>query len=272
MNPPIPYKARFFRLLPILLGIGVLVLLVVWMLLTPAGLLGKADAIGYAVCHRIDVRSFHMGERALPLCARCTGMYLGALLGLLYQHRVASRRAGFPARRVWVVWALFVLAFGIDGLNSYLHLIPGAPGAYEPHNWLRLLTGTLMGLVMAGVIYPAFQQTAWSDWQDLPATRGLGDVLILVALGLVLDAIVLTENPLVLFPLALLSAMTVVGILTIVYTMIWVMMLHRENLSLRLTQLLLPLIGGFGLAMLQIVGLDLIRYALTGTWDGFHIG
>ena len=33
----------------LLLGI----LLVVWLILTPPGLLGKADAIGYAVCHRI---------------------------------------------------------------------------------------------------------------------------------------------------------------------------------------------------------------------------
>ena len=33
-----------------------------WLANTPAGLLGKADAIGYAVCHRIDVRSFLLGD------------------------------------------------------------------------------------------------------------------------------------------------------------------------------------------------------------------
>jgi hypothetical protein len=35
---------------------------------------------------------------------------------------------------------------------------------------------------------------------------------------------------------------------------------------------LLPLTGGFGLALLQIALLDFGRYALTGTWDGFHLG
>ena len=62
------------------LALAVGLVLLGWLLNTPPGLLGKADAIGYAVCHRIDLRSFHLGERALPLCARCSGMYLGAML------------------------------------------------------------------------------------------------------------------------------------------------------------------------------------------------
>src|SRR5512135_3248394 len=63
-----------------------------WLLNTPPGLLGKADAVGYSVCHRIDARSFHIGNRQLPLCVRCTGMYLGAMLGLVYQAFLAPRR------------------------------------------------------------------------------------------------------------------------------------------------------------------------------------
>ena len=55
-----------------------------FLMVAPPGLLGKADALGYAVCHRIDARSFHIGTRQLPLCARCSGMYLGALLGLVF--------------------------------------------------------------------------------------------------------------------------------------------------------------------------------------------
>jgi len=62
-----------------------LVLLGVWLALTPPGLLGKLDAIGYAVCHRIDARSYHIGERQVPLCVRCTGMYLGAMLSIIFQ-------------------------------------------------------------------------------------------------------------------------------------------------------------------------------------------
>src|SRR4030067_1376746 len=71
-----------------------------WLFNTPPGLLGKADAIGYAVCHRIDLRSFHLGDRTLPLCARCTGMFLGALVGLVYQAVIGKRRIGRPPRGV----------------------------------------------------------------------------------------------------------------------------------------------------------------------------
>jgi uncharacterized membrane protein len=90
----------------------------------PGGLLGKADAIGYAVCHQIDLRSFHLVERRLPLCARCSGMYLGAVLGLSYQWFIGWRRAGTPP---WIILALlgvFVFAFVVDGLNSFISLIP----------------------------------------------------------------------------------------------------------------------------------------------------
>jgi uncharacterized membrane protein len=74
-----------------------------WLINTPTGLLGKADAVGYAVCHRIDVRSFHLGERPLPLCARCSGMYLAAVLNIVYQAEVAQR-SGMPGRSGMVVF------------------------------------------------------------------------------------------------------------------------------------------------------------------------
>ena len=44
-----------------------------WLVNTPPGLLGKLDAIAYAVCHRIAARSFQIGNVPLPLCApACT--------------------------------------------------------------------------------------------------------------------------------------------------------------------------------------------------------
>jgi hypothetical protein len=82
----------------------------------------------------------------------------------------------------------------------------------------------------------------------------------------------LTENPLVLYPLALLSAAGVLVELTLVYTMITTMLLRKENLYLHLAQLLLPLSLGFGLGLVQVAALDLLRYLFTGTWDGFHLG
>ena len=70
----------------------------------------------------------------LPLCARCSGMYLGVVAGILFQFIRYPRKGGMPGWKTGIPFMIFVLAFGIDGLNSYLHLFPGLPGAYEPNN------------------------------------------------------------------------------------------------------------------------------------------
>ena len=243
-----------------------------WLLNTPPGLLGKADAIAYAVCHRIDLRSFHLGDRQLPLCARCTGMYLGAMLGLAYQWTVAPRRTATPPRRVIAILVLLLGAFGVDGLNSYFHLFPIGPTIYEPSNLLRLLTGTGMGVVIASALYPAFNQTAWRSCNREAALKGVGWLLLLLALAVLVDLLVLSGNPLILYPLALISAAGVIVLLSMVYSMAWIMIFRAENRYSRFYQLLLPLTGGFTLGLIQIGLFDLGRFLLTGTWDGFHIG
>jgi uncharacterized membrane protein len=271
---PKPYASA--RILP-LLARGFIIfttglLLLAWLINTPPGLLGKADAIGYAVCHRIDLRSFHLGVRQLPLCARCSGMYLGAMLGLVYLAIFRPRRAGMPPLPVWIAFGFFTLAFGIDGVNSYLHLFPGLHGIYEPQNWLRLLTGTGMGLAISGLVYPAFNQTVWENWEPDPAISGLGDLAVMISLGLLVDMLVLSGNPLLLYPLALLSAAFVLVLLTMIYTMIGLMVFRLENRYLHWSQLIIPLMGGFGVALLQVALLDLVRFTFTGTWAGFHFG
>jgi len=247
--------------------------------IAPPGVLGKMDALGYAVCHRIDVRSFHIGTRQLPLCARCSGMYMGALLGLVFLTVASPKRAGMPSKSLFIPLGLLVLAFGVDGVNSYFTLMKGIggpfanlPTIYEPNNTLRLLTGTGMGLVIAVVLFPAFNQTLWSDWDPRPALSGWRALGVMLLLALALDLLVLTDSPVVLFPLAILSALTVLLLLSMVYGLFAVMATRKDNAFKKLYQAWLPLTAGFTIAMLQIVVFDIIRLTLTGTWGGFPIG
>ncbi|GAB4476001.1 MAG: hypothetical protein Kow0088_13470 [Anaerolineales bacterium] len=260
------------RLLKIPLVIIVTLLTVAFLAFAPEGLLGKADAVGYAVCHRIDLRSYHIGDRPLPLCARCTGMYLGAIVGLLYQSLIGKRCSGTPPWRVIIVFAILALAFVVDGVNSYLTLFPRFPHLYNPHNTLRLITGTGMGLVISALLYPSFQQTIWQNYKEEAALRDLRRLAILLLLAALVIGLVLTQNPLILYPLALISAGGVLILLTMIYTMLWIIVLRRENRYLHWQELSTFLILGFGFAVLQIFLIDIGRYILTGTWDGFHIG
>ena len=68
------------------------------------------------------------------------------------------------------------------------------------------------------------------------------------------------------------SAIGVLMLLTLVYGMLWMIVFRSENKVVSARQLLVPLVAGFGMALLQIAILDLLRFAITGSWDGFHLG
>src|SRR4030095_2994198 len=148
-----------------------------WFYNAPPGLLGKADAVGYAICHRIDERSFHIGDRQLPLCARCTGEFYAAGLTLLFLAITSKKKSGMPGWKLGAPLIIFFLAFGIDGSNSYLYLLKqtshGAldniPNLYIPNNTLRLFTGSGMGIALASILFPAFNQSTWKVDDPSPA-------------------------------------------------------------------------------------------------------
>jgi uncharacterized membrane protein len=252
-------------------GLAALVI-TAWLLNTPEGVLGKADAIGYAICHRIDLRSFHLGTRQMPLCARCTGIYLGSVLGVAAVLGWGRARAGgFPSRGVLVTLLGFIAVMGFDGVNSYLTLFPGLPHLYEPQNWLRLTTGMFNGLALGLLVYPAFSQTLWREWDGRPALRGFRELgwLALAALGVM--ALVLGEDPRVLYPLALLSAAGVVMMLTLLNTTVLLMLTRRENRAGHWRDALLPLLAGLTVSMIEIGAVDALRFAIFRTWGGFPL-
>ncbi|MFN8380503.1 MAG: DUF2085 domain-containing protein [Anaerolineales bacterium] len=247
-----------------------------WMYISPEGALGKLDAIGYAVCHRIDARSFQIGDRQLPLCARCTGEFYAAGLALIFQIFVGGKRSKLPSRGIIAVLVLFFLAFGIDGSNSYLYLLKqssgGAlaqiPNLYVPNNVLRLFTGSGMGIALAAVLYPVINQSLWREQDDRPALewKPLG---ILIAMVIVVNLLILTDSPIVLYPIAYLSALSTLSLLVLVFSMLWVIIMKQDNTFDNIKQIWLPLAAGFTLAMLMILSIDLLRLQFTGTWSGF---
>jgi len=257
-----------------------LLVFVGWFLNTPPGFFGKADAIGYAVCHRISERSFHIGSYQLPLCARCSGMYLGAVTGLAFQSIIGWKRLKIPHWSILALLIVFVAAFGIDGSNSYLYLLkqvspgilPKIPNLYVPNNTLRLLTGSGMGLGMAAMLFPAYNQTVWADGEDKPAIPGWKAFGLLLGIQVLFDLLVLTKSPIVLFPLAIISALGVWLLLTMVYSMVWVMLMAQDNHFTKIRQVWLPILAGLTIAMIQTAVIDLLRFWLTGTWGAFPLG
>ena len=269
MNTPqkSPDKTSPWRWVLFVLAVA---LTVTWLFLTPEGLLGKADAVGYAVCHRIDARSFHIDDRPVPLCARCSGMFLGAVLGLVFQ--IAQGRKGkMPPLWASVLFGLLALAWVIDGSNSFLMLIPGLPSFYQTNNVTRLVTGTGMGLAVSAFLLPSFIQTMFTKWRNASPLGNWKQVSGLLLAAVVMDGLILLEIPWILYPLSLISAAGVLMLLVMVYSMVLVMIFNNENIYEGFSQLYFPLTGGFIIALLQIGVMDLLRFLWTGTWEGFNL-
>ncbi len=272
-------QPRWTRLARWLVPAAALIAFGIWFSIAPPGLLGKADAVGYAICHRIDERSFHIGNRQLPLCARCTGEFYAAAITLIFLSIASPRKSGMPGWKLGIPLIIFLLAFAIDGSNSYLYLLKSTtggaldniPNLYTPNNTLRLFTGSAMGIALASILYPAFNQSAWTnvdpgralDWKKLG---------ILVAIMLVVDLAILTENPVVLLPIAILSVLGVLALLIMVFSLVWMMIMHQENAFTSLKGLWMPFLAGTTLTFLMITAIDLLRFKLTGTWGGFSLG
>jgi hypothetical protein len=65
-----------------------------------------AYGFGALICHQRSDRSFHVAGAQLPVCARCTGLYLSASLGILFawsrrRSLRAARLADWRSRLLW---------------------------------------------------------------------------------------------------------------------------------------------------------------------------
>lgn len=244
----------------------------VWLFGTPSGILGKADAVGYAICHRIAERSFHAHDHQLPLCARCTGIYLGVFVGLLaFVASGRARAAKLPPVRVLVLMALPITWYAFDGLNSYLSIFEFYQPVYQPHNTLRLLTGTTFGLGMITTVLPVFNMVAWATLDERPPLATLREAGALYAAVGVVALLVLWQQPAILLAAGVISTLMVVLLFTVIGAVMFLTLAGRENTFTRWHDLMVPALAGLTFALAVIGTIDLARYLFTGKWDGFEL-
>lgn len=235
-----------------------------FLLSPPWTVLGKAKLIGYAICHQIPERSFHIAGQQLPLCARCTGIYMGALAGFVLMRLWGRQRAAaLPPTAVTLTLVGFIALMGVDGVNSYLTFFPGVPHLYEPQNWLRLTTGTLNGLALSAIVYPVLNYSLWRDAVQISSVRGFKELALMVAAGGVIVALTVLELPPLLYPLATLSTLGVLLMLGALNTMIVLVVARREGVALSWREVALPATVGLALAFAEIGGMDTLRVIIT---------
>jgi len=107
---------------------------------------GVLYAIYDRVCHQIPERSFHLAGHPLAVCHRCSGLYLGGLLGLLAMPRLPRVGAVIAGEAKWIV--LLGLPLVVDW------------ALWGEWPWLRTATGVLAAFPIAALVQAAVQQLA----------------------------------------------------------------------------------------------------------------
>jgi hypothetical protein len=197
-------------------------------------------------------------------------MYVGIMVGLVYQLLLGRRLADWPDKYKLIVLGVLFLGFAVDGSNSASKLYLGEGLLYDPNNTLRLITGTGMGLVMSVMVLPTFNQTVWKDYDPRPVFRTWGQFGGLLLAAAVSVALILTENPFLLRAFTYIGVIGIVVIIAMLYIMILMIIFNRENRCVTLLDTLNWVLIGVTLAFVHIGAIDYVRYLLTGTWEGFH--
>ncbi|HZY43213.1 MAG TPA: DUF2085 domain-containing protein [Anaerolineae bacterium] len=260
-TPPLP--ASPWQRLPNALSSAVLLAIVgLFFIAAPPDLLDKLNLIGFALCHRLPERSFVIDGHQLPLCARCTGIYLGLLIGTLSLIvRRRTRASRLPATPIIVALIGFIVIMGIDGLNSTISVIPNAPQLWHTTNFLRITTGTLYGLAISMLFPPFFNLAVWSQPTGNRTLKSWRELLPMLIVAAVAITIVQAKPDWLLYPIALISIGGALALLSLINSIFVLSAMKLENAIGRWQQLARPLLFGLALGLIEITLLDLLRAA-----------
>jgi uncharacterized membrane protein len=257
--------ASRWSLVPKVLFIGIPAAIIsLFIAATPPGLWEKARLIGYALCHQLPQRSFFFDGYQSPLCARCTGMYLGFLIGLVFLIiRRRTHSARMPATAIIAVLIGFITIMGIDGINSTISIIPGAPQLYHTTNIHRIVTGTLFGLAMCMLFFPIFSTAIWRQPSGDRSVKNWRELFVMMLVAFALDAVVLTQADWLFYPITILSIFGPLLLLGFMGAIIVLTMRNLVNSADRWRQLAAPLFAGVALGLVLITIMDVFRASVT---------
>ena len=86
-----------------------------------------------------------------------------------------------------------------------------------------------MGVVLANLLLPLWNQTLWKQSNPSPVLHSWKQLMFLVLCEIVVGVMVWLDIPLLYYPVAILSTATVIIILGMVYSLLWSIILNKEN-------------------------------------------
>jgi len=96
-------------------------------------------AIFTPFCHQSPERCFFLWGYPLAVCSRCTGIYLGFLLGVIIYPLTGALSRPILPRVVYLIFVSFPI--GLDYLGNFFRL-------WSTSAWLRWVTGIIWGIIL----------------------------------------------------------------------------------------------------------------------------
>ncbi len=242
--------------------VGLLVLL-------PGGLLAKVTLLNSGVCPQRPAHTYFIEGRQMPLEARMVGIFAGYFVTIAGLWLVGRGRAlQWPRRSLSLALAALVAVMVFDGLNSTFWDL-GWPALYAPQNWLRLLTGVLSGVGMAGLLLPAFSLSVWKQAYLRPTFGSWPELGLALLPALLLWCGTLAGWGPLFWPISILAVAGVITMLTMFNMIILAVLFRRENQIATFQQFVLPLVLVVWLSLGQMMLFAAMRVAAGGSLASF---
>mgnify|MGYP001272931175 CR=1 FL=1 len=135
------------------------------------------------LCHQLPDRTLVLAERALPLCARCTGIYTGVFFGLARLIIKTGLRGGWIPDRRYLIFLIF------SGVCFFLDVLAGI---YVETNLSRILSGFMFGFAAISAAWSVMNKNFLRTDRQILLPLSKGDVLsVLMGLSLTLIFVIL---------------------------------------------------------------------------------
>lgn len=232
--------------------------------LVPGTAADKLSAIAYGLDPQRPSHTYILGGAPLPLEARKTGMFGGFLLAyvaLLVAGR--GRSAGFPPRRLSGLLLGFIALMAFDGLNATFFDL-GWPHLYAPDLRLRLATGLLTGVAMAGLLLPAANGVLWGDIDTTPSLAGGAHLAAILFVAAVFFVLVDARLGILYYPVGIFSVAGLVSEIVLINLILVTALTGRVGLAVSLDDLVPLLVFSLALAAGELLAMSVIRYMTIG--------
>ncbi len=199
---------------------------------------------GGGLCHQRIDRSFNSGTFNMPVCSRCTGIYLGIFLSLLALILIERRVKGeFPSLKIVLVSVGAFLLMGLEVVLSTL-------GFIQSNNIIRMSTGFLMGWCMVLLLLPLANNSMFKKYLRKNYLDSPKKFWIWILAGLILCTIFIFTYSYVLILWSIISVFGMVTFTTLILFILFFSLTRRLTGSIdSLKKFIISIITGIAVSL-----------------------